>query len=298
MSTPLSVRIPAGKLGTVRVDRTVDVYPTSLTNDQIVFNAKTFIPTLVLQCQLTTIPKPLIVDNPIEEHNYIPITKWNYNNNSNDEDISDIAVIYSLVRRASTRRTSSPRLSVLPLSTNFNIPQAHIAKSYTLEPPLIPIVTHISKQAQIKTLSSTHTNTISVSNCSQSTSTPIRIQTSTSFTSHDRPSLPLISIKPRPYSFRNTGRSVLERKISNITERVSQLHETFFSRLSNTPNQRRNRSLSTFHTTNTSINESNTLNINFIRPRPKSENYDDHHRINTGKMIIIVRNIVKTEANE
>jgi hypothetical protein len=293
MSTSLSVRIPAGKLGTVRVDRTADVYPISLTNDQTLLNVKTFIPKLVLQRHLTTIPKPFIIDNPIEEHSYIPITKWNNNNNnnnnSNDEDISDIAVIYSLVRRASTRRTSSPRLSVIPLSTNFNNPQAHIAKSYTLEPPLIPIVTHISKQAEIKTLSSTHTNTISVSNFSQSTQSPIRIQTSTSFTSHDRPSLPLISIKPRPYSFRNTGRSVFERQISNITERVSQLHETFFSRRSNTPNQQRNRSLSTFHTTNTSINESNTLNIHSIRPRPKSENYDDHHRINAGKMIIIVQ---------
>jgi hypothetical protein len=285
MSIPLSVRIPAGKLGTVRVDRTVDVYPTSLINDENILNAKTCISTLVLQRQLTAIPKPLIIENPLDERSYIPITRWN---DLNDDDRSDIAVIYSVVRRATTRRTSSPRLSVFPLSTNFHIPQAHIAKSYILEPPLVPMVTHISKEAQIKTLSTTtttQTNTISLSNSSQLTPPTIRIQASTSFTSHDRPSLPLITIKPRPYSFRSTGRSVLERRISNITERVSQLHETFFSRLSNSPNQQRNRSLSTFNSTNTHINESNTLNIRVIRPRPKSENYDDHHRINTGKVI-------------
>jgi hypothetical protein len=284
MSTPLSVCIPAGKLGTVRVDRTVDVYPTTLTNEEIVFNAKTYIPKLVLQRQLTTVPIPLIIENPIEEKIYIPRTTWKNSNDFNDEDISDIAIIYSLVRRASTRRTSSPGLSVLPLSTNFNIPQPYIAKSYTLEPPLTPIVTHISKQAHIKTLSSARTNKNSISNSSQLTP-PIRIQTSTSFTSHDRPSVPLIAIKPRPYSFRSTGRSVLERKISNITERVSQLHETFLSRLSNTPNRQRNRSLSTFHSITTNINESNTLNIYLNRRRPRSENYDDDHRINAGKIL-------------
>ncbi|CAF4611714.1 unnamed protein product, partial [Rotaria magnacalcarata] len=30
----------------------------------------------------------------------------------------------------------------------------------------------------------------------------VRIQASTSFTSHDRPTVPSIAIKPRPYSFR------------------------------------------------------------------------------------------------
>lgn len=287
MSTPLLVRIPAGKLGTVRVDRTVDVYPTSVRSDETVFNVKTYIPKLVLRRQL---PSPLIIENHIEERSYIPITKWN-----DEDDISDIAVIYSVVRRASTRRTSSPGLSVLPLTTNFNIPQAYIAKSYTLEPPLIPLVTHISKHAQIKTLSSTRTNTVSVSNTSHLIP-PIRIQTSNSFTSHDRPSLPLIHVKPRPYSFRTTGRNVIERQISNITERVSQLHDSFFSRLSNSPKQQRNRSLSTFHSTNININDSN---IRINRPRPKSENYDDHNRINpTGKLIIICLNIyIEKETN-
>lgn len=271
----MSIRIPAGKLGTVRVDRTVDVYPTSVRNNEIVFHVKTYIPKLGLQQQVTTIPTPLIIENLIEERSYIPITKWN-----DEDDVSDIAVIYSVVRRASTRRTSSPGLSVLPLTTNLNTPQAYIAKSYTLEPPLTPLVTHISKQAEIKTLTSTRTNTISVSNTSHLIP-PTRIQTSNSFTSHDRPSLPLINVKPRPYSFRTTGRSVIEKQISHITERVSQLQETIFSRLTHSiPHQQRNRSLSTFHPTHHTINESNTLNLHLIRPRPKSENYDDHNRIN------------------
>jgi hypothetical protein len=280
MSTPLSVCIPAGKLGTVRVDRTVDVYPT---NDEIPFHAKIHAPRVVLQRQLTSIPIPLIIENPIEKRNYIPITKWN---NPTEDDISDIAIIYSVVRRASTRRTSAPRLSVVPLSINFNMPQPHTAKTYTLNPPLTPFVTHISKQAEIKTLPSTRTNTISSSNPSQLT-LPIRIQTSNSLTSHDRPSVPLITIKSRPYSFRSVGRHVLERQISNITERVSQLHETFFSRLSHTPHQRRNRSLSTFHSTNTNINEPNISDIRLIRPRPKSDNYDEHHRVNAGKLLAL-----------
>jgi hypothetical protein len=284
MSGPLSVRIPAGKLGTVRVDRTIDVYPTPLPTVETPRNAKSYIPTLILQRQLATVPIPLIIENFVEEHSYSPKTRWNHSNDYNDEDISDIAVIYSVVRRASTRRTSCPRLSVLPLSTNFNIPPAQIAKSYTLEPPLIPIVTHISKQAQIKTLTSTRPNIISIPSPSQLTP-PIRIQISNSFTSHDRSSVPLIAVKPRPYSFRSTGRSVLERQISNITERVSQLQETFFSRRSNTPNQKRNRSLSTFHTTNTSINEYNSIDIPSSRPRPRSENYDARHSIDAGKLL-------------
>ncbi len=129
MSGPLSVRIPAGKLGTVRVDRTIDVYPTPLPTVETPRNAKSYIPTLILQRQLATVPIPLIIENFVEEHSYSPKTRWNHSNDYNDEDISDIAVIYSVVRRASTRRTSCPRLSVLPLSTNFNIPPAQIAKS-------------------------------------------------------------------------------------------------------------------------------------------------------------------------
>jgi hypothetical protein len=270
MSGPLAVQIPAGKLGTVRVDRTVDVYPTPLSNVETPCHAKLYIPTLASQRQL-----PLIIENFVEERSYTPRTRCNHSNDDNEEDVSDIAVIYSVVRRASTRRTSCPRLSVLPLSTNFNIPPAQIAKSYTLEPPLIPLVTHISKQAQIKTLTSTRPNTISIPTPSQLTP-PIRIQTSSSFNSHDRQqSVPLINIKTRPYSFRNAGRSVLERRISNITERVSQLQETFFSRRSNPPNKQRNRSLSTFHPKDTNINEYNSIDIQLGRPRPRSENFDD-----------------------
>ena len=283
MYNPLSVRIPAGKLGTVRVDRTIDVYPISSTNNEIPFNTKVYIPTLKLQHQSVAEVIPFNTENFIEERSYIPKTKWNY---SNDDDESDIAIIYSVVRRASTRRTSSPGICVLPLSPNFNIPQAHAVKTYTLEPPLTPHITHISRQAEIKNLLSIDTNQLLPPLSS------VRIQTSNSFTSHDRPSLPTITIKPRPSSFRTTGFSLFEKQITNITERVSQLQETFFSRISHTPNQQRNRSLSTFQTTNTHISESNTLNINFPRPRPKSENYDDHHRIKKGKlvsMIMIIR---------
>ena len=284
-STLSSVRIPAGKLGTLRVDRTVDVYPIPSVSEEIVLNAKTYIPTLAVQRQLTTFPSPLTIENFLEQRSYFPRTTWNHSieyNNDDDEDVSDIAVIYSLVRRASTRRTSSPRLSVLPLSTNFNIPQAHVVKSYTLEPPLIPTVTHVSRQAQIKILTPIRPNTISTPTPSQLVP-PIRIQTSNSFTSHDRPYVPVITIKPRPYSFRNAGRRVLERRISNITERVSQLQETFFSRLTHTPTQKRNRSLSTFHSTTPTTNEYNLLQPPAGRPRPKSENYDDRHRVNSGK---------------
>jgi hypothetical protein len=277
MSTSVSVRIPAGKLGTVRVDRTVDIYSTPIITDEDIFNVKSYIPTLVLQRQLPLIPQTLFIENFDEEHNYIPKIKWNPRSYSDDEEeISDIAVIYSVVRCSTTRRTSSPRLSIAPLTTNFNIPPACIAKSYTLEAPLTPIIAHVSKQAQIKTLSSTSSQLIP----------PNRIQTSTSFTSHDRPSIPLIAQKPRPYSFRTTGRNVFERQISTITERVSQLHDTFFSRLSHAPHQQRNRSLSTFHSrvTDATLSEYKTLHRHSIRPsRPKSETYDDHHRVNAGK---------------
>ncbi|CAF1268688.1 unnamed protein product [Adineta steineri] len=301
MSSSISVRIPDCKLGTVRVDRTVDIYPTPLTNNEIICNAKSYVPQLVLQRQLTTLPKEIALEDSTDEGNFIPRTKWNHpddDDGGDDDDESDIAVIYSIVRCASTRRASIPGLSALPLlSTNVNIPQPYTAKSYTLEQPLTPIVTHISKQAQIKTLTSTHMTTMTPTSSSSSPpSTPPpppassqltlpnrSIQTSTSFTSHDRPSIPSIAIKPRPYSFRSTGRNAIERQISHITERVTQLHDTFFSRLSHPPNQPRNRSLSTFHSTitNFNINDSNILNNRLIRPRPKSETYEDHHRVNT-----------------
>ncbi|CAF1294482.1 unnamed protein product, partial [Rotaria sordida] len=284
MSAAISVRIPAGKLGTVRVDRTVDVYPVSIINNENISNVKLYIPKLKLQRQLTATATPLSNTNSEEAHNYNPIIKSNNQKSSNDEDISDIAIIYSVVRRSSIRRTSSPRLSVLPLSTDFNITQPYIAKSYTLEPPSIPIVSHVSKQSQIKALSSTLSSAtfLSISTSSSTkVSSSTHIQTSASFTKSDRSSIPSIAIKPRPYSFRNTGRSALERQISNITERVTQLQETFFSRRSNTSNNGRNRSLSNCHSTiiSTNTNESNTSNRRLIRPRPRSEAYDDHHRV-------------------
>src|SRR5690242_578458 len=101
MATAISVRIPAGKLGTVRVDRTVDVYPAPVTNDENNFNTKasqTCIPTLALHRQLTKTAvtaniTPLIIDHSdqqqqqqihIEENRYIPITKWVDNTNGNN----------------------------------------------------------------------------------------------------------------------------------------------------------------------------------------------------------------------
>ena len=238
-----------------------------------------------------------------EEHVYVPITKWsdntNGNNNNNnahdDEQMSDIAVIYSLVRHTSTSRTSSPKIIVSPTTNVNNTPRPHITKSYTLEAPLTPVVTHTSKQAQIKTLSSTRTTTsFSTSTSAPSSSQsylnttltpPTRIQASTSFTSHDRPSIPSIAIKPRPYSFRSAinpsnetstiqannssptsqsirsrrsfrtaPRNVIERQLSNLTGRVSQLHDSLLARLSdftsNTSNRQRNRSLTSLHTNN------------------------------------------------
>ncbi|CAM4946311.1 unnamed protein product [Rotaria socialis] len=282
MSTSIPVRIPAGKLGTLRVDRTVDVYRTSMINNATISHVKLFIPKLQLQCQSTEILTPFTITNSIGESRRVRITRAKNPNDPYDDDLSDIAVIYSLVRRSSIRRTSSPRLSVLPLTTNFSIYQPCTAKSYILEQPLSPVVSHISKQAQIKTLSSKRSTTfLSISaSSSPQVSSSNRIQSSTSFTSSNRPS---ITIKPRPYSFRSTGRSALERQISNITERVTQLQETFFSRISNTPNQRRKRSLSSIHSSirNTNRNEFNTAaDVPIIRPRPKSETFDDRHRIN------------------
>ena len=371
------MRIPAGKLGTVRVDRSVDIYPASVTNDENNFNTKSStscIPTLALHRQLTKTavtasPIPMIIDHSTEqqqhdeEHTYVPITKWtdntNNNNNNNkvdDEQESDIAVIYSLVRHTSTRETPSPKIIVSPTPTNIkNIPRSNITKSYVLEAPLTPVVTHTSKQAQIKSLSSTRTSTTpiqtskSVPDSTESylttnlTPPSVRIQTSTSFTSHDRPSIPSVAIKPRPYSFRsainpphetsiiNTNnktdnnnpqsirsrrsfraapRNVIERQISNLTGRVSQLHDSFLARLSDftssTSNRQRNRSLTSLnsHSVNTTNppeiesrltqNSSNTRHQRRpVKPRPKSETFDDHHRVNAGKsscIIIIIIN--------
>jgi hypothetical protein len=371
MAAAISVRIPAGKLGTVRVDRTVDAYQAAVANDDNNFNTKSptsCIPTVALQRQLTKTavtasPTPLIIDHFEQEqyeqaHNYVPVTKWidntngnnnNNNNNLDDEQMSDIAVIYSVVRQPSIHRTSSPKIAVSPTSINTsNIPRSQVTKSYALEAPLTPVVTHTSKQAQIKNLSSTRTNNNSFQ---PSTSAPVssqsslatnltppipssvRIQTSTSFTSHDRPSIPSVAIKPRPYSFRsainpsneisiaqtnnnnnnNTSpsirsrrsfrrepRNVIERQISNLTGRVSQLHDSFLARLSDftssTSNRHRNRSLTSLHTqtvNTTNLNESDlrlTQNPSHtrhqrrqIKPRPKSETFDDHHRVNAGK---------------
>ncbi|CAF0797115.1 unnamed protein product [Rotaria sordida] len=370
MATAISVRIPAGKLGTVRVDRTIDVYPASITNDENNFNSKSAtscIPTMASHRQLpkttrTESPIPFIIDHneqeqQNEEHCYVPITKWidntngnnnnnnNKNNNLDDEQMSDIAVIYSLVRHASKCRTSSPpKIIVSPTSTNNNnISRSNINKICTLEAPLTPVVTHTSKQAQIKTLSSTRSTINSIpTSTSVSTSTPsyldtslsppipssVRIQSSTSFTSHDRPTIPIIAIKPRPYSFRTSNysqneiskiqtntnnndtntsqpvrsrrsfrtapRNVIERQISNITGRVSQLHDSFLARLSDltssTSNRHRNRSLSSIHSQTVNTNNVNETDLRLIqntrhqrrsvKPRPKSETYDDHHRVN------------------
>jgi hypothetical protein len=383
MATAISVRIPAGKLGTVRVDRSVDIYPASVANDENNFNTKSSsscIPTMALHRQLTKTavtasPIPMIIDHSaeqqqhVEEHSYLPVTKWihntntnnnNNNNNIDDEQVSDIAVIYSLVRHTSTRGTSSPKIIVSSTPTNIkNTPRPHLTRNYALEAPLTPVVTHTSKQAQIKSLSSTRSNTTSNQT---STSAPdssesylntnltppsVRIQTSTSFTSHDRPSIPSVAIKPRPYSFRSAinpphevssirtnnrtdnnnnnnnnsqsirsrrsfraaPRNVIERQLSNLTGRVSQLHDSFLARLSDfasgTSSRYRNRSLTSLHshtvnTTTTNLTETescltqNSSNTRHqrrsVKPRPKSETYDDHHRVNAGKLSYIIIN--------
>ena len=364
MATAISVRIPAGKLGTVRVDRTVDVYQTPENPDENTFNtspSQTCIPTLALQrsltkTTLTTNTTSVIIDHfededHLEQNGYFPITKWvehtngNNNNDHNDEQTSDIAVIYSLVRHASPPRTSSPKIIVPPTATNVNSStRPLLAKNYVLEAPLTPVVTHTSKQAQIKNLSSTRSTFSSIPVASKTHLTPPipfsnRIQTSTSFTSHDRPSIPSVAIKPRPYSFRSTltssnegskiptnnnnsssnpatnsqsirsrrsfrtaPRNAIERQISNLTGRVSQLHDSLLARLSDftssTNNRQRNRSLTSLHsqsvnTPNVNVNEndvrlpqnlSNTRQQRrSVKPRPKSETYDDHHRVNPGK---------------
>ena len=252
------VRIPAGKLGTVRIDRTVDVYSTSITYDQNVLNPKLCTPTIAKTSS-----------SSIEQ--------------SSDEDLSDIAVIYSLVRRASTRRASSPRLAVLPLPTSNDNSSPLTIKSYTLEPPLTPSIIHKSKEAQIKIIPSISSNEPTATNSINNNSLTTRIQTSNSFTSHDRPSVPLVTVKPRPYSFRTTGRNVIERQISQITERFSQLHESFLSRLSVTPNRQRNRSHSTCHDSIIST-DFQQVPLHSIKRRPKSEIFDDRKLKDSGRI--------------
>ena len=377
MATAISVRIPAGKLGTVRVDRTVDVYSATVVHDDDNFNAtssssSSSLPTLAMHRQLTKTavtasPTPLIIDHGEEqlqhdEHSYVPITKWidstNGNNNNHhhhndldDEQMSDIAVIYSVVRPSPVRRTSSPKQIVPPTLINLSdAARSYVTKSYTLEAPLTPVVIHTSKHAQIKTLSSARVNHSLLTSVSAPASSPsylnanlspppppsIRIQTSTSFTSHDRPSIPSVAVKPRPYSFRSAinpshdtsaahtnnptasnpsqqgirsrrsfrtaPRNAIERQISNLTGRVSQLHDSFLARLSDftssTSHRQRNRSLTSLHSQTVhagNLSESEARlpqnpppahtrhQRRSTKPRPKSETFDDHHRVNPGK---------------
>ena len=279
MSATAPVRIPAGKLGTVRIDRTVDAYAIPIATDESALAIKSFISKILLYCPSETaaLTAPLTVQScqEIEEED------------DDEETSDDIAVIYSLVRHGSTRRASVPRISVLPLPTTTDISSPQLVKTYTLEPPLTPIVTHRSKQAQIKSIPSARANvnsappTFKSTEASSSLTPPNRIQASNSLTSHDRP---LLSTKPRPYSFRSARRNALERQILNITERVSQLHDSFFSRLTHTHPPPRNRSLSTFHApvTDPNLDASNAADTPFIRPRPKSDTFDDHFHVQTG----------------
>lgn len=272
MSSSISLHIPAGKLGTVRIDRTVDVYSTSKIYGDTTWNATSYIPSVALPHALSTPSDVELSSSPPTD---VGTSK---SIDLSEEDVSDIAVIYSVVRRASTRRASSPRISVLPLLTNPEVTSACAVKTYTLEPPQTPVVAHRSPPVPVTT------EVYPSSSNSASLTPPMRIQTSSSFTSHDRPSVPLIAIKPRPYSFRSPRRSVIERQISHITERVTQLHDSFFSRLSSTPHRQRNRSHSTFNSTflSTSSNESNAYSI---KPRPKSATFEDHYRVNTGRVL-------------
>ena len=272
MSSSISLHIPAGKLGTVRIDRTVDVYSTSKIYGDTTWNATSYIPSVALPHTLSTPSDVELSSSPPTD---VGTTK---SNDLSDEDVSDIAVIYSVVRRASTRRASSPRISVLPLLTNPEVTSACAVKTYTLEPPQAPLVVHRSPPVPVTT------QTLPSFSNPQSLTPPIRIQTSSSFTSHDRPSVPLIAIKPRPYSFRSPRRSVIERQISHITERVTQLHDSFFSRLSSTPQRQRNRSHSTFNATFLSTS-SNEPNAHSIKPRPKSATFEDHYRVNSGRVL-------------
>lgn len=194
----MAVRIPpSGKLGTVRIDRTIDVYSTPTNYQEDLLN--------------------------IED------SRKNFEQ-STDEDLSDIAVIYSLVRRASTRRASAARLSVLPLNNAIDQTSALTVKSYTFQGPPAPI--HREK--------------------------------------------PIVSRTPR--------RSVIERQISQITERVSQLHDSFLSHLSNATTtsakaaarRQRNRSHSTFQES-PSLKEfrSDFSRFHSVKRRPKSEIFNE-----------------------
>ena len=280
-TTTAPVRIPAGKLGTVRIDRTVDTYATPIATEETALAIKSFISKILLQypSETATLSAPVVAPSPQEDEEEDDV-------DDEEETSDDIAVIYSLVRHGSTRRASAPRISVLPLSTNTDISSPQIVKTYTLEPPLTPIVTHRSKHAQIKAIPSARANVSSTASTlpsaeASSLTPPNRIQASNSLTSHDRP---LLSTKPRPYSFRSVRRTALERQILNITERVSQLHDSFFSRLTHTHPQPRNRSLSTFHApvTDPNLDASNASDAPFLRPRPKSETFDDHFHVQTG----------------
>ena len=89
MSTTMSVRIPAGKLGTVRVDRTVDIYPTAIIHNEIISNATTFIPKLKIQCHSSEISTAFIVTNPPEQCKYVSIRRANNQDDFNDDDDDD-----------------------------------------------------------------------------------------------------------------------------------------------------------------------------------------------------------------
>jgi hypothetical protein len=241
MSSIVAVRIPAGKLGTVRIDRTVDVYSTAITYNDNMYNVQTSTP-----------------DNARRS-----CSNASADNHPSSNDDADIAVIYSVVRRASIRRTSSPRICVQTFDTHDDQSAACKIKSYTLESSTSFPVVH----QPVRSSSISHTLLM-----------PSRRQTSNSFTSHDRPLIPWTTIKPRPYSFRNSRPNVLERQISHITERVSQLHESFLSRLSNAPHRQRNRSLSTCHAPLLSM----PTRKHTFDHRPKSELFDNEHLSHTG----------------
>ncbi|CAF0873430.1 unnamed protein product [Didymodactylos carnosus] len=362
MATVTAVNCPilfqVGKLGTVRVDRTVDVYPETTKPQQISARPCSVASRQLIQkapssTQLVYSATPLNIQQ--SKDSYVPITKWIAGGEEEQlTNNSDIAVIYSVVRNASisaVKRTSSPKI----VAGSSNIPVLTRSKQYVIERPSgdhdysvnATVVTHASKQAQIKSLVTDRSSSTSIQNnissplpspCSSSSSKPvtliptpylnpstspsIRIQTSTSFTSHDRKPLH----QKRPYSFRmctppnnepttplpatpsppttttlrrrssrTAPRNVIERQLSNLSGRVSQLHEHFIQRLSdltNSSHRQRNRSLTSLHTTSTTscttnssspvsgiLDTSKTSYRKLVKPRPKSETYDDHHRI-------------------
>ncbi|CAF4001732.1 unnamed protein product, partial [Rotaria magnacalcarata] len=208
MATAISVRIPAGKLGTVRVDRTIDVYPASIINDN---------------------------DND------------NFNSNSATSCIPTLA---------SHRQLTKTTVTATPI-------------------PLVIALNHTSHEIKKIQTNNTNDNNNTTTNSNNNTSQTIR---------------------PRR-SFRTAPRNAIERQISNITGRVSQLHDSFLARLSDltssTSNRQRNRSLTSLNsqTVNTINLTENDLRLTqtstitrqqrrLVKPRPKSETYDDHHRVN------------------